>query len=59
MSSDEERRHPLSSEGGLAVRPVMARDPFEAIDDLMQVVEALCPRWPNREPFLASSVFKL
>jgi len=27
------------------------RDPFEAFDDLMVVVEALCPTWPWRESF--------
>lgn len=27
------------------------RDPFEALDDLMVVVEALCPTWPLRESF--------
>ena len=27
------------------------RDPFEALDDLMVVVEALCPAWPWRESF--------
>ncbi len=27
------------------------RDPFEELDDLMVVVEALCPRWPEREGF--------
>jgi len=26
-------------------------DPFEALDDLMVVIEALCPRWPPRESF--------
>jgi hypothetical protein len=27
------------------------RNPFEALDDLMYVVEALCPSWPDRPPF--------
>lgn len=26
-------------------------DPFRALDDLMIVIEALCPEWPAREPF--------
>ena len=51
--------HPLSSEGGLRLPPPDGRDPFEAIDDLMQVVEALCPRWPSREGVPDSAVFKL
>jgi len=25
-------------------------DPFQALDDLMAVLEALCPRWPVRPP---------
>jgi hypothetical protein len=27
-------------------------DPFRALDDLMSVVEALCPTWPERGPFV-------
>jgi hypothetical protein len=26
----------------------ISRDPFEALDDLMTVIEALCPVWPYR-----------
>jgi hypothetical protein len=26
-------------------------DWFAALDDLMTVVEALCPRWPDRDNF--------
>jgi hypothetical protein len=25
-------------------------DPFQTLDDLMVVVEALCPEWPARPP---------
>jgi hypothetical protein len=25
-------------------------DPFAALDDLMCVIEALCPTWPQRPP---------
>lgn len=32
-------------------------DPFVALDDLMCVVEELCPRWPERPTFQASRVF--
>ncbi len=54
----------VSAEGLIAFKLqgwVNNRDPFEALDDLMQVVEALCPRWPERESFgdTAASVFKL
>jgi hypothetical protein len=27
------------------------REPFAALDDLMVVVEALCPQWPARASF--------
>ena len=33
------------------------RDPFEALDDLMTVIEALCPVWPNREIFSSTDRF--
>lgn len=26
-------------------------DPYRALDELMAVVEALCPRWPDRATF--------
>jgi hypothetical protein len=35
------------------------RDPYEALDALMLVVEALCPEWPPRNTFAASSRFIL
>lgn len=27
-------------------------DPFRTFDDLMEVVEALCPVWPQRDAFV-------
>lgn len=36
--------------GGITDVPaVSSRDPFEALDDLMTVIEAVCPVWPDRE----------
>ncbi|GIK34849.1 MAG: hypothetical protein BroJett010_14080 [Gammaproteobacteria bacterium] len=43
-------RDVLVGEGGIRGDSKPARDAFEALDDLMTVVEALCPRWPSREP---------
>lgn len=40
---------PLAAAGGLPYVPRSGRDPIEAWIDLMEVVEALCPRWPDRE----------
>lgn len=41
---------PIISEGGVPYTSNSDRDPFEILDDLMTVVEALNPRWPLREP---------
>ena len=47
----EARREPvLVREGGVPYRPGAAADPFVRWLALMEVVEALCPRWPRREP---------
>jgi len=43
-------RHLLAANGGLEQQLGRPADPFAALDDLMVVVEALCPRWPAREP---------
>jgi hypothetical protein len=41
----------FAGEGGLPAPLASDRDPFELLDDLMATVEALCPRWPERELF--------
>ena len=38
-------------EGGIVSPLSTERDPFEVLDDLMVVVEALCPVWPHRKTF--------
>ena len=40
----------LVGEGALPYAPESSRDPLVAWIDLMEVVEALCPRWPERPP---------
>lgn len=43
-------RQYVLADGGAAPRtPVHVDDPYRALDDLMAVVEALCPVWPPRE----------
>ncbi len=49
----------LVREAGLPYRPESAGDPFERWTALMEVVEALCPRWPERPPPTKGAVFKL
>jgi hypothetical protein len=43
------RQAVLVTEGGAPGGATTAREPFRALDDLMAVVEALCPSWPRRE----------
>lgn len=43
---------PLAADGGLTRPAIRVEDPFRALDDLMAVVEALCPTWPQRGPFV-------
>lgn len=59
MSSGDLALHPLSSTGGVESPAADSRDPFEILDDLMQVVEALCPTWPSRETFPDAAAFEL
>jgi hypothetical protein len=55
MKSDDSRPagslQPFAADAGTSALPHSDRDPFEALDDLMTVVEALCPRWPQRAVF--------
>lgn len=48
-STNNERQPLLVAEGGVAYRRSDTADPFAAWMELMEVVEALCPRWPKRE----------
>jgi hypothetical protein len=42
-------QQPLANAGGVAYAPANARDPIAAWMELMEVVEMLCPRWPERK----------
>lgn len=39
---------PLVSEGGLPYKSTVSNDPIQDWIDLMELVEALCPKWPER-----------
>lgn len=58
-SSAKTPDYPLVREGGLPPQPSNAEDPFKSFDDLMAVVEALCPTWPERAIFSDSARFLL
>ena len=45
--------------GGVKRAADSEREPYEALDDLMSVVEALCPIWPSRGIFGGSGKFLL
>ena len=49
MRSDSPGTTPLAAEGGVSIAVLETQDPFEVFDDLMTVVEALCPTWPPRD----------
>ena len=58
MSLPTDRGQPFAADGGIAHVPAATgRDPFEALDDLMTVVEALCPVWLNRAIFSSTDRF--
>ena len=40
---------PLAAEGGVELPQPVLQDPYLALDDLMAVVEVLCPVWPERD----------
>jgi hypothetical protein len=42
----------LAADAGISSAPAASDDPFAALDDLMAVVEALCPVWPARGGFV-------
>jgi hypothetical protein len=50
---------PFASGGGIQVAPTPVEDPYTALDALMSVIEALCPTWPQRRPFLSGGAMLL
>jgi hypothetical protein len=58
VSAPTDNGQPFAAHGGITHVPAAtSRDPFEALDDLMTVIEALCPVWPNREIFSSTDRF--
>ena len=52
-------QHIIAAEGGVTTPIESDRDPYERLDDLMVVLEALCPGYPEREPFTGKEIFLL
>lgn len=60
MTAGSDPRQPIVADGGLAPPAVSsAGDPWRALDELMVVVQALCPVWPDRPTFESSTRFLL
>jgi hypothetical protein len=57
--SADERRILLVAEAGVPYVSVPAGDPIAAWIDLMEVVEALCPKSPPRPPLVVTTGFRL
>jgi hypothetical protein len=49
---------PLAASGGVPFAPKLQRDPITAWIELMEVVEMLCPRWPER-PLVVGKDYRL
>jgi hypothetical protein len=60
MSSSEKSTDvPFAADGGLDAPMAPPSDPFQALDELMAVVEELCPVWPPRDTFKNESQNRL
>jgi hypothetical protein len=58
-SSTNSTDQPFASDGGITPPIVSEEDPYRRLDDLMVVVEALCPSWPERGIFVESGAMLL
>jgi hypothetical protein len=52
-------QQPFSGSGHSRVEAHRHRDPYAELDDLMAVIESLCPDWPPRLPFRDSGRCRL
>lgn len=59
MTPSSSDRPLLASDAGVVTPPTDTRDPFTALDDLMAVIDALCPQWPARSTAAGPGSFRL
>jgi len=50
---------PIAAHAGFEGPVSDPRDPYEILDDMLVVVEQLCPRYPERETFKADGDWRL
>lgn len=53
-SSAKPTDQPFANGTGITRPFASEEDPYRTLDDLMAVVEALCPTWPERGVFVES-----
>jgi hypothetical protein len=58
-SSEKSTDTPISAGGGISAPEAVLDDPYRALDELMAVVEELCPVWPPRPTFADGSNYRL
>ena len=59
MNPNSADRPLLVNDVGVPASPPETRDPFAALDDLMAVIDALCPQWPLRNTVAGPGSFRL
>ena len=50
---------PLAADGGIRAPVPVCEDPYRSLDELMVVLEAFCPVWPQRPVFDEEGPFLL
>lgn len=58
-SSEKSTDAPILAGGGVTAPPADAADPYRVLDELMAVIEELCPVWPARPTFATESNYLL
>lgn len=53
-SSEKSTDAPIVAGGGVTAPEPVRADPYQVLDELMVVVEELCPVWPARPTFRAN-----
>jgi hypothetical protein len=59
MKPNDAGRQPLADAGGLPATRSPVEDPFAELENLMVVIEALCPKWPPRPIFTDTGHWRL
>jgi hypothetical protein len=58
-SSEKSIDAPIVAGGGVTAPETVLADPCQALDELMAVLEELCPVWPPRPTFSNESNYRL